>query len=45
MSRDPMKRFDDETKAAKSFAYGLARDLNQQAAERAKSKQASKQSS
>jgi len=42
---DISKRFDDETKAAKSFAYGLARDLNQQAAERAKSKQASKQSS
>ena len=43
---DISKRFDDETKAAKSFAYGLARDLKrQQAAERAKSKQASKQSS
>jgi len=43
---DISKRFDDETKAAKGFAYGLARDVKrQQAAERAKSKQASKQSS
>ena len=42
---DISKRFDDETKAAKSFAYGLARDLKRQQAERAKSKQASKQSS
>jgi len=43
---DISKRFDDETKAAKSFAYGLARDLRRQLhAQRSKSKQASKQSS
>lgn len=39
---DISKRFDDETKAAKNFAYGLARDLKrQQNPERAKSKQTS----
>jgi len=40
--QDIAKRFDDETKAGKDFAYGLARELNrQQDAERAKSKQTS----